>query len=502
MPKTQERISPEIKETTLAFVSVLKIIRETRKEFDEKLKDLTAKLGKETFGLNERLRDELLLEIENLKEIEKSLKEFVRKAKEESVSQAEKKVEIGIDKFRPELKRSLDSFKSFLTEHKKEVNALLEDIRNETLSSASEVIGMRAERLASELKAEFKTLIKIKETPEETRDKLETLTGDERLDKKAIKGLEEFEKQIRTGKLPIGGTLGLKLIVGGIDRGWIRQLDFVGGDNVTISYTLTNGRPTLTINGGDASLWQPDGDDHIEPKDSKLVKVENLDIDTDVLPATDKTINIGRVSGETPLRFKNIFTYDPHLFSDFFSTTDAGRFGFSTTAAIGSTIGIKEDIANGILIRGRTTTGNIQDIGARMWHKDNDGVFYSRLRFDSVADVERIWGFRANAGTDISDTQGVFFAQLTGETNIRAICRDGSGTTNQDTGIAVADLTFYDFKIELDDSEVRFYINDNLVNTISANIPSGFYSWIYRTETGANGTKTFEIDYAGLYQTR
>lgn len=51
----------------------------------------------------------------------------------------------------------------------------------------------------------------IKETPEELRDKLESLTGDERLDKSAIKGLDEELQSIRSIKgATSSGMFGMK----------------------------------------------------------------------------------------------------------------------------------------------------------------------------------------------------------------------------------------------------------------------------------------------------
>lgn len=51
----------------------------------------------------------------------------------------------------------------------------------------------------------------VDETPEQTRDKLESLKGEERLDAKAIKGLDEIEKRLtdKVNSIPRGGHSGM-----------------------------------------------------------------------------------------------------------------------------------------------------------------------------------------------------------------------------------------------------------------------------------------------------
>lgn len=126
---------------------------------------------------------------------------------------------------------------------------------------------------------------------------------------------------------------------------------------------------------------------------------------SDIVPINDKGSSIGTISGQTPKRFKVLHTYDPHNFSDFFTLNEAGNFGFSTAVVIGNTISILPNEANGLLSRGRNSSGNVQDIGSSVWTASRNPVFYSRQRFNSISDVQRIWGFRTS-GTDISNTQG------------------------------------------------------------------------------------------------
>lgn len=93
------------------------------------------------------------------------------------------------------------------------------------------------------------------------RDKLESLEGDERTDKSAIKGIEEIEEKIK--KIEIrpsgrgeGGTRGFQLYVDGSKKGIVNYLNLIAGTGVTLSYNRANGRNDITISatGGTGSL--------------------------------------------------------------------------------------------------------------------------------------------------------------------------------------------------------------------------------------------------------
>lgn len=77
-----------------------------------------------------------------------------------------------------------------------------------------------------------------KTTPEHIRDKLETLVGEERLDKSAIKGLDELVKKENKFTL-FGGSGGIKEITAG------RNISI---DNSSIQYPIvTNTNPKITV---------------------------------------------------------------------------------------------------------------------------------------------------------------------------------------------------------------------------------------------------------------
>ena len=66
------------------------------------------------------------------------------------------------------------------------------------------------------------------ETPEEIRDMLETLEGDERLDVSAIKGFDEIRDEVKKVRVQAIGRVGMNLNINGVDKGSIHDLILVG----------------------------------------------------------------------------------------------------------------------------------------------------------------------------------------------------------------------------------------------------------------------------------
>lgn len=89
------------------------------------------------------------------------------------------------------------------------------------------------------------------------RNKLESLSDDERLDKSAIRGLDELEKRIRQanprGISLIGGGRGIQLYVDSEKKGLVQFLDIVPGPGMTITDSVVNGLHTLTFSSSGGS---------------------------------------------------------------------------------------------------------------------------------------------------------------------------------------------------------------------------------------------------------
>lgn len=104
-------------------------------------------------------------------------------------------------------------------------------------------------------------------TSEKVRDKLEALEGDERLDKSAIKGLEEALKNARTngGVTLFGGARGVDVYVDGVNKGTAQYLNFIAGTGVDLTFNMVGARNDITISatgggGGSLSVLDVSGD--------------------------------------------------------------------------------------------------------------------------------------------------------------------------------------------------------------------------------------------------
>lgn len=111
-------------------------------------------------------------------------------------------------------------------------------------------------RLRSEIPA-----LPPEETPQETRDKLESLQENDRLDVSAIRGLEEwwntlFKKNSKpdNSRHVNAPSRGIFTFISGVKKGLLSNFNFVGGSGIAIAYSLVNGLPTLTFNASGSGI--------------------------------------------------------------------------------------------------------------------------------------------------------------------------------------------------------------------------------------------------------
>ena len=92
------------------------------------------------------------------------------------------------------------------------------------------------------------------------RNGLEVLQGDERLDKKAIRGIDDLEERVKDlMNRPIGkggvSPVGFRPLVDEVKLGRVDMLDFKAGSNMTLTHSKVNGLDTITFaSSGGGSL--------------------------------------------------------------------------------------------------------------------------------------------------------------------------------------------------------------------------------------------------------
>lgn len=168
----------------------------------------------------------------------------------------------------------------------KELDALKERLSTAieaTKQESGDALAMATEQLRKEVKA-VQDLIPVVEHPDYTarfaeieakiptlppeklgedyRNALEALTGEDRLDKSAIRGIELIEEEIAQSKKDRSGRViapsrGMFLYIDGVKKGLISNMNLVAGTNLSIAYSKVNGQDTLTFNatgGGPGGL--------------------------------------------------------------------------------------------------------------------------------------------------------------------------------------------------------------------------------------------------------
>jgi hypothetical protein len=144
------------------------------------------------------------------------------------------------------------------------------------------------------------------------------------------------------------------------------------------------------------------------------------------------------------------------------------------------------------------TASGGSSVGASFTKKG--GIF-----FDAIIAFTRQTSTKARIGLFYpgSDppSDGVYFQYIDGTADWYAVARTGGAETTQDTGVAIADVTYYRFRIYVSGSNAYFSINSGTEYTLSTNVPADAVSLtagVQYVNGGASGSPVFYFDYVGL----
>jgi len=125
--------------------------------------------------------------------------------------------------------------------------------------------------------------------------------------------------------------------------------------------------------------------------------------------------------------------------------------------------------------------------------------------FDAVIAFTRATSTKARIGLFFpgSDppSDGVYFQYLAGTADWYAVARTGGAETTQDTGVAIADVTYYRFHIYVSGSNAYFSINDGTEYALGTNVPAdgtSLTAGVQYVNGSASGSPVFYFDYVGL----
>jgi hypothetical protein len=215
------------------FLNVMNRKAVTHEDFVRSFKNVALTIKK----VEKKLEEQLKSHQESLADLsEKLAKEMTSESKEE----IQKMQEEAQRKFDEEMRKNNEALALI-----KEKAESLRDGRD----ADEEAMIMRLTAMIAEMMPEIPEIPEFKQdTAEETRDKLEMLKGDERLDKNAIRGLDEALRKASRKGGGGGGTRGFNLKVDGTKKGYVNDVDFKSGTGITLTTSTATGAPAITVN--------------------------------------------------------------------------------------------------------------------------------------------------------------------------------------------------------------------------------------------------------------
>lgn len=312
-----DKTNKEISQILSTFVLAIRKIRKDNSEFSSEIKSRLDEIVAKQEAENEKMGELSSSEIKTLKT---DIEVLVEGLQTELSAETEAKT--------ASLLKQIETLRSDLENHgdhgvlqtKDEILNFIKDEKSAIIRRHEDIIGVLSKDLKSQITSlnswneseneRVKTLIlenlpeQIEhkaETPEDLRDKLESLEGDNRLDVSAIKGIENLK-----GTTVFGGGGGIKRII--------------GGTGVTVTethpkvYTITvkDGEDTfekisLNTRGAKITDWEQDADEDYTSFtfDDGIIKSFGYDVYKNVVTIT--------LSGNIPSGIPTVKTY---YFSD------------------------------------------------------------------------------------------------------------------------------------------------------------------------------------------
>jgi hypothetical protein len=237
---------------------------------------------------------------------------------------------------------------------------------------------------------------------------------------------------------------------------------------------------TLKTNGVTPGVYA--NPDSIEVDDTGRV----VDISPGGTPASDISTDRPQLAWGLTAMYKNV----NQASSDTWSTVGGMTLNYANTGA--QTILNHADgyFGSWQSTGGLSNVGNKRDNSYSTTYRKWKPIYATRIRTDSAGNgitSSRIWigVFSADPFGSATPTVHLIafrFDTGAGDTNWQCVTDNGSGTpTVTDSAIAVAADTTYDLRFECSASDVKFYINDVLVATITTTLPTSTQAMGWQT---------------------
>ena len=204
-------------------------------------------------------------------------------------------------------------------------------------------------------------------------------------------------------------------------------------------------------------------------------------------------------------------TYDVEFEDFIWGSTESGEVGIRNWSFTNGTVTVvnntgADGTGRGVINRQSGTTANQvasmypSNAGTNTTNFANEILDFKIRQYPTSITAYKIrFGMFSDMTAD-PPASGIYFECSSGQSNYQAITRNGAVETKTDTAVAVDAAAFSTFRIfRRSDSAIEFYINDNIVATNTANIPSQHaVTFGYQSIPTTTTAKGSNIDYISV----